>query len=370
MKHTAFSAGLWIALAVAAPLRAAPIDDARSALEKLNNIGDYGKSAAEQAVAQARADAEKVWPAARDAANRRLNEIRQGLDRLRRDAATVREKSAGSGIAINVEKRQIGSAQRDKEIATRQAERDANRKYVQAYKNAASDGKLTAAERAQMEKAQQRMAALDAEIRKLKEQDAKLDRTDRSGIDAGGTRQLATTERRQAVAGGAEKAAADRDAAIKRAEEALRTAEEALKRAAAVGTSFISNTLGISVTTAISETVSRLHKRADAARQALRGLIPPPAGTRPATRRGKCRNPLPPHNEVDCDVPNPASDSDLRNAHNSASSVLNDIAKAGELARASFEGKIAGALKELNAAIQDLNQKIDQASQALQAAQQ
>jgi len=87
----------------------------------------------------------------------------------------------------------------------------------------------------------------------------------------------------------------------------------------------------------VTDTTATLRSRLDGAVGTLRGLVPPPVGTRPATKASRCRDPIS-KIEVDCTVPNPPpSDEALRAAINAANVVIGDVARAADIAKVRFE---------------------------------
>lgn len=109
---------------------------------------------------------------------------------------------------------------------------------------------------------------------------------------------------------------------------------------------------------AVNATVNDLRGHAEGAVRALRGLLPGPAGTRPATRKGKCR--VPGTNlETDCMVPNePPGDNDIRTAVEAGNAVVTGLAKAAAVARINFE-------KRMQTEVSSMFQKFNQAQATL-----
>ena len=311
-RHTALLAGLSLALASVA--LASLLDDAKNILGRLTN-SDLGRPAAEAAVQQARAAAEGTSSAARDRLNRDFNQEKSGLEEAHRlfEART--------------------SVARAQKIASKQTARDNSAQHLaKLEKNFAQDGRLTPAEKQQLEEAREKLSALNRELAVLKDEDRKLDQKGTPLPPGPPPLDPAAKARAQA--------------ALTRADNLLREATDALGQANSAGDRVRAQATA-NARTAVDKTIGDLQGRADSAKRSLRILIPPPGGERPATRRGKCKKPVPPFAEFDCDVPNPpASDDDFRKAIQDANAVLSDAGKTGPTARATWAMRMEISLQE------------------------
>lgn len=301
-RHASLLAGLSVTLASVA--LAGLLDDARSVLGRLTS-SDLGRPAAESAVQQARTAAENTWSAARDRLNRDFNQAKSNLEEAHRlfEART--------------------STPRSQKIANKQAARDDQAQHLaKLEKDIAQHGKLTPAEKRELEAGRKTLSTLNRELEVLKAGDQKRDSS------SSGPPPLDPAAKARA------------QAALTRADNLLRQATDALGQANSAGDRVRAQATA-NARTAVDKTIGDLQGRADSARRSLRILILPPGGERSATRRGKCKKPYPPFAEFDCDVPNPpASDDELRNAIRTANSVLSDAGNTGPTARAAWAVKM------------------------------
>jgi len=106
-----------------------------------------------------------------------------------------------------------------------------------------------------------------------------------------------------------------------------------------------------------------LKTRRDAARDALRALLPAPVGARPATKAAKCARP---GGTFDCTVPNgPPSDDEWRSANDAGRRALSDRAKIADSAYAEFVQRANTDAQALQAKLTNLMNALGSASRAV-----
>lgn len=99
-------------------------------------------------------------------------------------AASTYRTAASDGRVTSYEQREVGSADRNTQIASKQAEVDAARRDIAAIERRfAQDGKLTSAERDRLGQTRAKLAALQVELGRLRGQDLHADQYDTLSTD-------------------------------------------------------------------------------------------------------------------------------------------------------------------------------------------
>ncbi|MEI6593874.1 MAG: hypothetical protein WCL47_11555 [Holophagaceae bacterium] len=112
-----------------------------------------------------------------------------------------------------------------------------------------------------------------------------------------------------------------------------------------------------------------LRRHGDEALGALRALLPSPVGNRPATKKGRCRDPLT-KIEIDCQVPNgPPSESEIRAAIAAGNAVLTGIAKGAAVGRNEFEKRLKNEMTAMLEKVTQATVALIQVTKAVQEAQ-
>jgi hypothetical protein len=313
-------------LGSSAAVDAALVDDARNVLSRLGDTGDLGRGAAEGAVRQAREAAERSARDSRDAAMRSLEESKKKLDDLQRRvqagdanrrAAETYQNAAKGGQITRFEQRPVDQASRDRNIADKQVEYDAARRALgDLEKNMARDGKVTPQERTRIEAARAKLAGLQRELTALKEQEPRADRREDKAakLDADSKKI---------------------EAQVAEAREKYEQAREAAKAELITG---IVSGLAAVATGSVNGTVGDIQRRVNDARNALRAVVPQPAGTRPPTRtERRCATVLGRDVCSDVQVANDPPDGELRAAIDAGTAALSDIGRASQTALARFQ---------------------------------
>jgi hypothetical protein len=325
----AAAVGVALVLASGGVAAAALLDDAKSLLSRLNDVGNL-QGAADAAVRGAREAAERDAHDKYDAAVRQLAELRPRLEELERRYAAASK----GGLAEKHEQRNVDTASRDRQIAIKQVDLDQARTQVgQLERKAASAGKLTPQERTQLDAARTKVAGLQSELAAQRERDTKL-----------------ATKAKEAKL---EQDNAKIDAMMKESREKY---DQAMAAATTQLWTGIAAGLSSAASASAGLAAGGVQQKVNDARNGLRGLIPQPVGTRPPTRpERRCVGVGAARQCTDVQVPNNPSDGDLRGAIDAANAALRDAGRVGDIAVQHFQSSQQMQL-DLQNATQRLNQ--------------
>jgi hypothetical protein len=340
-----------IAFAGADMAAASLLDDAKNLLNRLNSIGSVPRQPIENEVSQARDRFAQQLRFSAEQAARKINEGRNRFADLKlpsqseageanRRAADTYRRASKDGIITKYEQQELEKAGRESAIASKQAEYDMARQKVGRFEQEfARSGKLTPAERDQLNQQKDNVARLGTELAHMKSRD-------RDG------------DIKESVA---------KDAAIREAEAALEQAIAALAQFNQ-DSSRREHELQKHALAVVNDKVSFLNTKLSNAKRSLQDLVPPPAGSRATTRtEQRCSSVGGIQKCVNVSVPNPpAGDGELRRAVDSANTVLTDIFRGGQDAAAQFNLRLHAMQQEmvkLDMVVSNLEKKLDRVRQ-------